>query len=56
MEILEFNQENEYINKVRDLNANKKLMYNILTMGCMLNENDSEKLCRNDRKNGIHKM
>ncbi len=35
----------EYIDKVRKLNANKKLKYYILTMGCQLNENDSEKLC-----------
>ena len=35
----------EYIDKVQKLNANKKLKYYILTMGCQLNENDSEKLC-----------
>ena len=34
----------EYIEKVRRLNQNKNLKYNILTMGCQLNENDSEKL------------
>lgn len=33
-----------YINKVKEINNNKKLYYNILTMGCQLNENDSEKL------------
>ncbi len=43
MKILEF--EDEYINKVKEINKGKKLKYNILTMGCMLNENDSEKLC-----------
>ena len=45
MEILEFDKENEYINKVKSLNKGKNLKYYILTMGCMLNENDSEKLC-----------
>ena len=34
----------EIIEKVRKLNKNKKLYYTILTMGCKLNENDSEKL------------
>ena len=34
----------EYIEKVRAINKGKKLYYNILTMGCQLNENDSEKI------------
>ena len=34
----------EYIEKVRKLNEGKQLYYNILTMGCQLNENDSEKI------------
>ena len=33
-----------YINKVFDINKDKKLSYSILTMGCQLNENDSEKI------------
>ena len=33
-----------FIEKVLKLNENKKLKYIILTMGCQLNENDSEKL------------
>ena len=37
------NQE-EYIKKVKETNDNRNLYYNILTMGCQLNENDSEKL------------
>ncbi len=45
MEILKFDKENEFIDRVRKLNENKNLKYFILTMGCMLNENDSEKLC-----------
>ena len=35
----------EFIEKVKQLNNNKKPKYTILTMGCQLNENDSEKLC-----------
>lgn len=45
MEIVDFNKENEYIDRVKEINQGKKLKYHILTMGCMLNENDSEKLC-----------
>ncbi len=37
------NQEN-FIEKVKKLNKNKSLKYFILTMGCQLNENDSEKI------------
>ena len=45
MEIIEFNKENEYIDKVKKINKNLNLKYHILTMGCLQNENDSEKLC-----------
>lgn len=38
-------QDLEYINKVKKINQGKNLKYSILTMGCQLNENDSEKLC-----------
>ena len=37
--------EMEYIDKVRKINEGKNLKYYILTMGCQLNENDSEKIC-----------
>lgn len=37
-------QQLEYIEKVESLNNGNKLYYNILTMGCQLNENDSEKI------------
>ena len=37
--------QEKYIAKVKKINEGKKLKYNILTMGCQLNENDSEKLC-----------
>jgi len=36
--------QKQYIEKVKDINKNSKKYYNILTMGCQLNENDSEKL------------
>lgn len=42
MEIFKF--ENNYIDKVNKINEGKHLRYHILTMGCLLNENDSEKL------------
>jgi len=51
MEVIIVNTKNEvkeqekYIEKVKELNKNKGLKYSILTMGCQLNENDSEKLC-----------
>ena len=41
----EIEKQKEYIEKVKKINKNKKLKYNIYTMGCQLNENDSEKLC-----------
>ena len=37
--------ELEYIEKVKNINEGRNLKYNILTMGCQLNENDSEKIC-----------
>lgn len=37
--------QEQYIEKVKNINKDKKLKYTILTMGCQLNENDSEKLC-----------
>ena len=45
VEILEFEHEKGYIDKVSEINKNRNLKYNIQTMGCLLNENDSEKLC-----------
>ena len=41
----EIKLQEEYIKKVKKINQNKNLKYTILTMGCQLNENDSEKLC-----------
>ena len=37
--------QKEYIEKVKEINEGKVPKYSILTMGCQLNENDSEKLC-----------
>ncbi len=37
--------QEQYIEKVKKINQNKIPKYTILTMGCQLNENDSEKLC-----------
>lgn len=53
MEILDFKED--YINKVKEINKGKDLKYYILTMGCLLNENDSEKLCGMIEKMGYQK-
>ena len=45
MKQLEVQKQEEYMEKVKNINANKNLKYYILTMGCSLNENDSEKIC-----------
>ena len=45
LEEQEIEMQKEYIKKVALSNAGKKEKYAILTMGCQLNENDSEKLC-----------
>ena len=42
--IEEIEKQKQYIEKVKEINKNKKLKYSILTLGCQLNENDSEKL------------
>lgn len=40
----EIQNELQYIEKVAQINQDKNLQYYILTMGCQLNENDSEKI------------
>ena len=40
----EIDEQKEYIKRVAEENNNKNLKYSILTMGCQLNENDSEKI------------
>ncbi len=47
--------ELEYIEKVRKINEGKNAKYYILTMGCQLNENDSEKICGMAEKMGYTK-
>ena len=44
-ELQEIELQKKYIEKVKEINENKNLKYTILTMGCQLNENDSEKIC-----------
>ena len=44
MQTIEVQKQKEYIEKVNEINKEKSLKYYILTMGCQLNENDSEKL------------
>ena len=44
-EVQEIEIQKQYIQKLSKLNENKELKYTILTMGCQLNENDSEKIC-----------
>ena len=51
----EIELQKEYIEKVKKLNEGKNPKYNILTMGCQLNENDSEKLCGMLEKMGYTK-
>lgn len=41
----EIENQKQYMEKVEEIIKNKKLKYTILTMGCQLNENDSEKIC-----------
>ncbi len=52
---VDINEELEYIEKVNKINQGKNLKYNILTMGCQLNENDSEKICGMVEKMGYAK-
>ncbi len=55
MEKIDITEELNYIDKVKKLNVGKVLYYYILTMGCQLNENDSEKLCGMLEKMGYQK-
>ena len=43
--VQEIEKQKKYIKVVAEQNKGKNLKYYILTMGCQLNENDSEKLC-----------
>lgn len=55
MEIFKFKDEKNYIDKVYLINQEKGLKYHIITMGCMLNENDSEKISGMIEKMGYSK-
>ena len=55
MRKIDINNELEYIEKVKKINEGKNLKYHILTMGCQLNENDSEKICGMLEKMGYSK-
>ena len=52
----DINIQMQYMEKVKKINKNKKLTYAILTMGCQLNENDSEKICGMLEKMGYSKI
>ena len=38
-------KQKEFIKRIKEINEKKQLLYYILTLGCKLNENDSEKIC-----------
>ena len=44
MEKIDISKQLEFIEKVKKINEGKELKYFIMTMGCQLNENDSEKI------------
>ncbi len=44
MKMQEIEMQKQYMEKVKRINEGKNLKYYILTMGCKLNENDSEKI------------
>lgn len=46
----------EYMEKVKEFNKDKNLKYSIFTMGCQLNENDSEKIAGMLEKMGYSKV
>ena len=55
MEKIDITEQLEYMEKVKELNKDKPHFYYIMTMGCQLNENDSEKLCGMLEKMGYQK-
>lgn len=52
----EIEEQYEYMEKVNKINAGKDLKYSIFTMGCQLNENDSEKISGILEKMGYSKV
>ena len=55
MKIEEIEKQNQIMEKINNLNNCKTSHYYILTMGCKLNENDSEKLAGMLEKMGYTK-
>ena len=55
LESQEIELQKEYMEKVNKLNIGKDLKYAIFTMGCQLNENDSEKMAGMLEKMGYTK-
>ena len=51
----EIEEQKEIMQKVAEINRGKKMYYLILTMGCQLNENDSEKMAGMLEKMGYEK-
>ena len=51
----EIEKQKQYIEKVKEINEGKNLKYYILTMGCQLNENDSEKISGMAEQMGYNK-
>ncbi len=51
----EIEEQKEYMQKVKEINKQKKLNYVVMTMGCQLNENDSEKISGMLEKMGYRK-
>ena len=52
----EIEEQYRFMNKVNELNVGKELKYSIFTMGCQLNENDSEKICGMLEKMGYSRV
>ena len=50
-----FKKQEDFIEKIRTSNLTRHPFYYILTMGCQLNENDSEKLCGMLEQMGYYK-
>ena len=40
----DINRQMEYIQRMKELNKGKILKYSVITFGCQMNENDSERL------------
>ena len=51
----EIEEQKEFMKKILEENTEKNLKYTILTMGCQLNENDSEKISGMAEKMGYKK-